>query len=110
MVTASGFANAGQVCVTADRFYVHESQHDKFVSGFAARAKSLKLGHGLDETSQMGPLINQRRVDAMETIVADAKKRGGRIETGGGRPAKGARRDRPHRRSQSRETTRTDVQ
>ena len=81
------FANAGQVCVTADRFYVHESLHDKFVSGFASRAKALKLGHGLDETSQMGPLINQRRVDAIEAIVADAKAKGGRVETGGARPA-----------------------
>jgi succinate-semialdehyde dehydrogenase/glutarate-semialdehyde dehydrogenase len=81
------YANAGQVCVTGDRFYVHESLHDKFVSGFASRAKALKLGHGLDEATQMGPVINQRRVDAMEAIVADAKSRGGKIEAGGGRPA-----------------------
>jgi len=80
------FANAGQVCVTADRFYVHERLHDDFAKGFAARAASLKLGHGLDDTSQMGPLINQRRVDAIEGIVADAKARGGKILTGGGRP------------------------
>jgi succinate-semialdehyde dehydrogenase/glutarate-semialdehyde dehydrogenase len=80
------FANAGQVCVTPDRFYVHESLHDAFVSGFAKRAGSLKLGHGLDESTQMGPLINQRRVDAIEAVVADANKRGGRIEAGGGRP------------------------
>ena len=80
------FANAGQVCVTGDRFYVHESLHGKFVSGFAARAKALKLGNGLDEQTQMGPLINQRRIDAMEEIVAEARARGGKIETGGGRP------------------------
>jgi succinate-semialdehyde dehydrogenase/glutarate-semialdehyde dehydrogenase len=81
------FANAGQVCVTADRFYVHESLEKKFRDGFAARAKSLRLGHGLDETTQMGPLINQRRVDAMEKIMSDAKARGGKVLTGGGRPA-----------------------
>ena len=80
------FANAGQVCVTADRFYVHQSLHDKFVDGFAARARALKLGHGLDEATQMGPLINQRRVDAIEAIIADAQARGGRIEAGGKRP------------------------
>lgn len=80
------FANAGQVCVTADRFYIHESLKKKFTEGFTARAKALKLGHGLDESTQMGPLINQRRVDAMERIIADAKAKGGRIETGGGRP------------------------
>ena len=81
------YANAGQVCVTGDRFYVHESLQRKFVAGFAARAKVLKLGNGLDEAAQMGPLINQRRVDAMEKIVADARARGGKIEAGGGRPA-----------------------
>ena len=81
------FANAGQVCVTGDRFYVHESLHDSFVTGFTQRARALKLGHGLEESSQMGPLINQRRVDAMETILADARRRGGKVGTGGGRPA-----------------------
>jgi succinate-semialdehyde dehydrogenase/glutarate-semialdehyde dehydrogenase len=80
------FANAGQVCVTPDRFYVHESLHDAFVSGFAKRARDLRLGHGLEDSTQMGPLINQRRIDAIEGIIADAVKRGGRVETGGKRP------------------------
>jgi succinate-semialdehyde dehydrogenase/glutarate-semialdehyde dehydrogenase len=80
------FANAGQVCVTADRFYVHERLMKPFVEGFTARARALKLGHGLEEQTQMGPLINQRRVDAMEKIMADARARGGAIQTGGGRP------------------------
>jgi succinate-semialdehyde dehydrogenase/glutarate-semialdehyde dehydrogenase len=80
------FANAGQVCVSPDRFYVHERLHDRFVTGFAERAASLKLGHGLDEATRMGPLINQRRVDAIEAVVADAERHGGRIETGGRRP------------------------
>jgi succinate-semialdehyde dehydrogenase/glutarate-semialdehyde dehydrogenase len=81
------FANAGQVCVTPDRFFVHESLHAPFVEGFAKRAKALKLGHGLEEGTQMGPLINQRRVDAIKKIIADAEARGGKIETGGRRPA-----------------------
>lgn len=81
------FANAGQVCVTGDRFYMHESLHGKFVKGFAARAKALKLGHGLDESTQMGPLINAGRIAAIEGIVADASKRGGRVVTGGERPS-----------------------
>ena len=81
------FANAGQVCVTPDRFFIHETLHDAFVAGFAKRAKALKLGHGLDETSQMGPLINERRRTAIETVVADAVSRGGKIQAGGGRPA-----------------------
>ena len=81
------YANAGQVCVTPDRFYVQDSVYDRFVDGFARRAAALKLGHGLEDATQMGPLINQRRLDAIEEIVADAVKRGARIETGGRRPA-----------------------
>jgi succinate-semialdehyde dehydrogenase/glutarate-semialdehyde dehydrogenase len=81
------FANAGQVCVTGDRFYVQQDVYSKFVAGFAARAKALKLGHGLDDATQMGPLINQRRIDAIAAVVADARKAGGTINAGGGRPA-----------------------
>lgn len=77
------FANAGQVCVAPDRFFVHESLHERFVRGFAARASALRLGHGLDEASQMGPLITAKRREAIEAVVADARARGGRIETGG---------------------------
>ena len=79
------FANAGQVCVTGDRFYVHESLHDAFVSGFVARAKAIKLGDGLDPTVGMGPLINGGRLEAMEKIVAGAVQAGARLETGGKR-------------------------
>jgi len=87
IVVGVKFANAGQVCVTGDRFYVHDSLYAKFVDGFAARAKALKLGHGLEDTTQMGPLINAKRVAAIDGIVADARKRGGSIVTGGERPS-----------------------
>ena len=79
------FANAGQVCVTADRFFVHENLHDAFVDGFASRAKALKLGDGLDPATQMGPLINSGQLATIESIVADAAKSGARVVAGGGR-------------------------
>jgi succinate-semialdehyde dehydrogenase / glutarate-semialdehyde dehydrogenase len=79
------YANSGQVCVTPDRFYVHESLHDAFVTGFAARAKAIKLGDGLDPAVGMGPLINASRVAEIEAIVADAVRAGARVVTGGGR-------------------------
>src|SRR5690606_20231819 len=66
---------------------VHEALHDRFAEGFAARARALKLGHGLDAATQMGPLINERRISAIEDIIADADDRGGRILAGGRRPA-----------------------
>ncbi len=81
------FANAGQVCVTPDRFYVHESIYKSFSDGFSARTNALKVGHGLEDATQMGPLINKRRRDAIEAVVADARSKGGRIVVGGTPPA-----------------------
>ena len=81
------FANAGQVCVTGDRFYVHESLHDAFVAGFVARARAIKLGDGLDPSVGMGPLINAGRLAEMEKIVAGAVAAGAKLETGGTRAA-----------------------
>ncbi|MFB9948745.1 NAD-dependent succinate-semialdehyde dehydrogenase [Rhizobium puerariae] len=79
------YRNAGQVCISPTRFYVHDSVHDKFVDGFARAAAALKVGDGLDPESQMGPLANSRRVPAMERMVADAVSRGARIAAGGER-------------------------
>lgn len=81
----SRFRNAGQVCTAGSRFFVHESLHEKFAAGFTAAAAALQVGNGLDSKSQMGPLANARRIDAMEKLVADAESRGGRIQTGGRR-------------------------
>jgi succinate-semialdehyde dehydrogenase / glutarate-semialdehyde dehydrogenase len=79
------YANSGQVCVTPDRFYVHESQHDAFVEGFASRAKVIRLGDGLDPAVGMGPLINPTRIAEIEGIVAEAVRAGARVVAGGGR-------------------------
>jgi succinate-semialdehyde dehydrogenase / glutarate-semialdehyde dehydrogenase len=79
------YANAGQVCVTADRFFVHESLHKAFVKGFVERARALKLGDGLDAATQMGPLINAARMDEMESIVEGAVAAGAKLATGGRR-------------------------
>jgi succinate-semialdehyde dehydrogenase / glutarate-semialdehyde dehydrogenase len=81
------YANAGQVCVTPDRFFVHERLHDAFVDGFVKRAQALKLGDGLDPSVQMGPLINARRLKEIEGIVADGVKDGAHIVAGGVRAA-----------------------
>lgn len=81
------FANAGQVCVTGDRFYVHDSLHDAFVAGFVERARAIKLGDGLDPTTGMGPLINAGRLAEMERIVAGAVAAGAKLATGGARAA-----------------------
>ncbi|MDO7836333.1 NAD-dependent succinate-semialdehyde dehydrogenase [Sphingobium sp. HBC34] len=84
-LAAGKFRNAGQVCVSPARFFVHESLVDRFVRDVAARAGALKLGAGTDADTQMGPLANARRVEAMERFVADAQTRGGTVLTGGAR-------------------------
>jgi succinate-semialdehyde dehydrogenase / glutarate-semialdehyde dehydrogenase len=79
------YANAGQVCVTPDRFFVHERLHDAFVEGFVQRAEALKVGDGLDPSVQMGPLINAGRLSEIENVLADAEKAGAKVVAGGRR-------------------------
>jgi len=79
--------NAGQVCVSPTRFFVHDQVYDGFVDEFAAGAAGLKIGSGLDASIQMGPLANKRRLDAIEGYVADATARGARLAAGGQRAA-----------------------
>jgi succinate-semialdehyde dehydrogenase/glutarate-semialdehyde dehydrogenase len=81
----SKFRNAGQVCVAPTRFLVHDSVFDRFVDGFTAVAKAVKVGDGLDPSTKMGPLIHSRRLDAMEALVADATAQGATLKTGGKR-------------------------
>ena len=81
------FANAGQVCVTPDRIFVHDSLHDAFVQGFVARTAKIRLGDGLDPDTGMGPLINGARLSEIESIVADAVRGGATLAHGGQRPA-----------------------
>lgn len=77
--------NAGQVCVAPTRFFVQESIYKRFADIFAEKAAQLKVGNGLDPSTQLGPLANSRRIDAMEDFVADAKSKGARVLAGGQR-------------------------
>jgi succinate-semialdehyde dehydrogenase/glutarate-semialdehyde dehydrogenase len=77
--------NAGQVCVSPTRFFVEDAIYDRFTAAITEKAASIKVGNGLDPENQMGPLANDRRLAAMETLVADAKTKGARVMTGGGR-------------------------
>lgn len=81
------FANCGQVCVTPDRFFVHERLHDAFVEGFVTRVSRIKLGDGLDETTGMGPLIHAGRLKEIDEIVQDAVRAGATLAFGGKRAA-----------------------
>jgi succinate-semialdehyde dehydrogenase/glutarate-semialdehyde dehydrogenase len=77
--------NAGQVCVSPTRFFVQDAIYDRFTEAFTKKAAAMKVGNGLDPSNDMGPLANDRRITAMETLVADARAKGGRVTTGGTR-------------------------
>jgi len=77
--------NAGQVCVSPTRFFVEDAIYDRFTTAMTEKAASITVGNGLDPANQMGPLANERRMVAMEMLVADAKAKGARVATGGSR-------------------------
>jgi len=83
MSASSKYRNAGQVCVSPSRFFVQDAIFADFVETFTAKASSLRIGHGLDEKTQMASLANERRRQGIASLVDDAKARGGKVRTGG---------------------------
>jgi betaine-aldehyde dehydrogenase len=81
----AAFLNAGQVCTSAERIYVHEDIHDEFVSLMVSEAKGIRVGNGLEKVD-IGPMVNQRERDRYEKILARAVEQGAIVQCGGGRP------------------------
>ena len=79
------FRNAGQVCISPTRFLVHEKVADEFAEALAGHARNVKVGDGLADGTQMGPLANPRRLTAMAEITQDAAQRGAKVLAGGAR-------------------------
>jgi succinate-semialdehyde dehydrogenase / glutarate-semialdehyde dehydrogenase len=82
---AAKFRNAGQVCISPTRFLVHKSIANDFAQALADHAKGLKVGDGLTDGTQMGPLANSRRIEAMSAFTEDAVKKGAKLLAGGQR-------------------------
>lgn len=80
---AGKFRFSGQTCVCVNRILVQEGVYDQFVEKFVEAAKALKLGNGLEEGVNIGPLINQRAIERMKVMTADAIAKGGEIKLGG---------------------------
>ena len=78
--------NCGQVCVAPQRFLVHDDVADAFLEAVAAEMAALRVGPGLDEASQVGPLISARQRERVEALVAGSLEAGARLVTGGARP------------------------
>jgi succinate-semialdehyde dehydrogenase/glutarate-semialdehyde dehydrogenase len=85
MSAARKARNAGQVCTSPTRFYVQAPVYEEFARTFADKAREVIVGNGFDASTQMGPLANHRRIEALETLVADAKAKGARVLAGGER-------------------------
>jgi succinate-semialdehyde dehydrogenase / glutarate-semialdehyde dehydrogenase len=88
LAAASKFRNAGQICTAPTRFFVQDTAYREFSERFAAAAKGLRVGPGTQRETTMGPLANERRILAMDRLVADALKGGAKALAGGHRIAR----------------------
>jgi len=84
---ACKYRNNGQVCISPSRFYIHESKKEEFAKSFVEKTKKLKIGNGLDEGVQLGPLTTRKRLEEVEQLVEETKKEGAKVLCGGQRPA-----------------------
>jgi succinate-semialdehyde dehydrogenase/glutarate-semialdehyde dehydrogenase len=82
---AAKFRNGGQTCVSPNRVYVHDAVYAKFAEKLVARVEALRVGPATREDSLIGPMINARAVDKIESHVQDALARGGKLLAGGKR-------------------------
>ena len=84
--TWASFVNSGQVCVSVKRIYVQKRVYEKFLERFVSNVKELKQGNGWDDPDvSVGPMINARELERMESICSEILEQGGRILTGGKR-------------------------
>ena len=80
---ASKYRNAGQTCVCANRVYVQDSIKDEFLDIFVKKVAELKVGNGLEEGVDIGPLINKKALDKVQALLKDALDKGAKLVTGG---------------------------
>ncbi len=83
----SKFRNNGQVCISPNRFYIQENRKDEFINAFIEKAKKLRIGNGLDEGVELGPLTTAKRLEEVEKLVEITKKEGAKVLMGGKRPS-----------------------
>jgi succinate-semialdehyde dehydrogenase/glutarate-semialdehyde dehydrogenase len=87
-IVKAKFRNAGQVCTSPTRFIVQDAVYERFVELISRAAEHLRVGHGTAAGTEMGPLANARRIEAMSALTADAVDEGARLVVGG-RPVDG---------------------
>ncbi|MGE7186739.1 NAD-dependent succinate-semialdehyde dehydrogenase [Peribacillus sp. NPDC006672] len=82
-IISSKFRNAGQTCVCSNRIYVHEAIQEAFIEKLVAKVKELKVGNGLEDGVDIGPLIDQNAVDKVQKQIDEAISSGAKLEAGG---------------------------
>ena len=87
MAITAKFRNNGQVCISPNRFYIHESKKDEFTKMLVAKVTKLKIGNGLDKDTILGPLCTEKRLTEIEALVETTKKEGAKVLCGGRRPS-----------------------
>jgi len=85
----SKYRNAGQTCVCANRIYVQDGVYDAFLEQFTAATQALTVGEGTEDGVDIGPMISEAAIEKVETLLADARDKGGSVTTGGDRHARG---------------------
>ena len=79
------FRNSGQTCVCTNRFFVQSGIYDEFVAKLVEASNRLKVGSGLEDGTQQGPLIDEKAVEKVEELIEDARSKGGKVVAGGKR-------------------------
>ena len=82
-IADGAFYNTGQSCCSVERIYVHEKIHDAFVAAFVAEVKGYKIGDPTHETTYIGPITRRPQLEVLRHQVADAKRKGAKLLTGG---------------------------
>ncbi len=88
MAMMAKYRNTGQVCISPSRFYIHESKKKSFTEQYVEKTNKLKLGPGIDKSSDIGPITTEKRLKEIEELVDITKKEGAKILCGGKRSSK----------------------
>jgi acyl-CoA reductase-like NAD-dependent aldehyde dehydrogenase len=83
------FQNSGQVCTAIKRLYVHEKVYEPIVSALTERARRTRVGNGLEEGTELGPINNAMQLERVMGMVEEARRDGAKVLTGGARPEGG---------------------
>jgi succinate-semialdehyde dehydrogenase / glutarate-semialdehyde dehydrogenase len=87
MAISAKFRNNGQVCISPNRFYIHENKKEEFTKLIVEKTKRLKIGNGMNDDTNLGPLTTKKRLNELEILVEKTKKEGATVLCGGKRPS-----------------------